>query len=280
MSVYLVVLFAALLHASWNAIVKGGTDKLLSTVLITSCGALLAAMVLPFLPLPAPAIWPFITASVLLQVLYFALIARVYHLADMSQTYPIMRGTAPLLVALISLLWLDDHLPYGALLGIVLICLGILCMAFSQRRGTLTADQRRGLALALLNALVIASYTLVDGLGVRRSGSAAAYTLWLFLLTGVVLLGWVLWVRRADFQRYAVRHWQLGVIGSVGTLASYGLALWAMTLAPVAVIAALRETSILFGVLIAGLFLKEKLSPARVLGAVIIVVGAVVLRLA
>ncbi|MEK1939325.1 MAG: EamA family transporter [Pseudomonas sp.] len=280
MSVYLVVLLAALLHASWNAIVKGGTDKLLSTVLLTTCGALLAALLLPWLPQPAPASWPFLAVSTLLQVLYFALVARIYHLADMSQTYPIMRGTAPLLVALVSLCWLDDPLPHAALLGIALICLGILCMALSRRANKRSPDQRRGLLLALLNAGVIAAYTLVDGLGVRRSGTPAAYTLWLFLLTGLVLLGWVLLARRTAFVAYAGRYWRMGVLSAFGTLASYGLALWAMTLAPVAVIAALRETSILFGVLIAGLFLKEKLSAARVLGACVIVAGAIVLRLA
>lgn len=280
MSVYLVVLFAAALHASWNAVVKGGTDKLLSTVLLTTCGALMAVALLPWLAQPAPASWPFLAASTLLQVVYFALVARVYHLADMSQTYPIMRGTAPLLVALVSVIWLDDHLPHGALTGIALICLGILCMALARHAGKRSANQRRGLLLALLNAGVIAAYTLVDGLGVRRSGAPAAYTLWLFLLTGVLLLGWVLLARRVAFVAYAQQFWRSGLFAAFGTLASYGLALWAMTLAPVAVIAALRETSILFGVLIAGLFLKEKLSPTRVLGAAIIVAGAVVLRLA
>ena len=280
MSVYLVVLFAAALHASWNAIVKGGTDKLLSTVLLTAWGALLAVVLLPWLPQPAPSSWPYLAVSTVLQVAYFALVARVYHLADMSQTYPIMRGTAPLLVALVSVIWLDDHLPHGALLGIALICLGILCMALARHAGRRSANHRRGLLLALLNAGVIAAYTLVDGLGVRRSGAPAAYTLWLFLLTGVVMLGWVLLARRAAFKAYGRQYWRSGLFAAFGTLASYGLALWAMTLAPVAVIAALRETSILFGVLIAGLFLKEKLSPARVLGAAIIVAGAVVLRLA
>ncbi len=280
MSVYLVVLLAALLHAGWNAIVKGGTDKLLSTVLLTASGALLAALVLPWLLPPAPASWPYLAASTLLHVLYFSLVARIYQLADMSQTYPIMRGTSPLLVVLISLCWLDDPLSQAALLGIALICLGILCMALSRHVNKRSAAHRRGLQLALLNAGVIAAYTLVDGLGVRRSGTPAAYTLWLFLLTGLLMLGWVLLARRAAFVAYASTYWRVSVFSALGTLASYGLVLWAMTLAPVAVIAALRETSILFGVLIAGLFLKEKLSAARILGACVIVAGAAVLRLA
>ncbi len=280
MSVYLVVLLAALLHASWNAIVKGGPNKLLSTVLLTSCAALMAAVLLPWLPQPAPASWPFLAASVLLHVVYFGLVARAYDLADMSQTYPIMRGTAPLLVALASLVWLDDVLGMGALLGIVLICLGILTMALARHPGKRSANLRLGLLMALLNAVVIAAYTLVDGVGVRHAGAAAAYTLWLFMLTGMALLGWALLARRAVFVAYAKTYWRMGVLSAFGTVASYCLVLWAMTQAPVAVVAALRETAILFGMLIAGVFLKERLSTARIVGACVIVAGAVVLRLA
>ncbi len=280
MSVYMVVLLAALLHASWNAVVKNGTDKLLSTVLLIGCSALMAVALLPWLPQPAVASWPFIAASVGLHVLYFVLVARSYQLADMSQTYPIMRGTAPLLVALISVAFLKVHLSTLALLGIGLICLGILAMAVSRHAGRTTANHRLGLLMALLNAGVIAAYTVVDGYGVRRAGSAAAYTLWLFLLTAIVMLGWVMRARRREFVAYTAAHWPMGMLSAAGTLGSYALVLWAMTQAPVAVIAALRETSILFGVLIAGLFLKERLSPARIVGASIIVAGAVVLRLA
>jgi drug/metabolite transporter (DMT)-like permease len=277
--VYLVVLFAALLHASWNAIVKGGPNKLLSTVLLTSCAALMASVLLPWLPQPAPASWPFLAASVLLHVVYFALVARAYDLADMSQTYPIMRGTAPLLVALASLIWLDDPLGFGALLGIVLICLGILTMALARHIGKRSANLRLGLLMALLNAVVIAAYTLVDGIGVRHAGAAAGYTLWLFLLTGVALLAWALVARRAEFVAYARSYWRMGMLSAFGTVASYCLVLWAMSQAPVAVVAALRETAILFGMLIAALFLKERLSTARIAGACVIVAGAVVLRL-
>ncbi|GLK88262.1 EamA family transporter [Pseudomonas turukhanskensis] len=279
MSVYLVVLLAALLHASWNAIVKGGPNKLLSTVLLTSCAALMGSILLPWLPQPAPASWPFLATSVLLHVAYFGLVARAYDLADMSQTYPIMRGTAPLLVALASLIWLNDPLGLGALLGIVLICLGILTMALARPVGKHSANVRLGLLMALLNAVVIAAYTLVDGIGVRHAGAAAGYTLWLFLLTGVALLAWALAARREAFVAYARSYWRMGVLSAFGTVASYCLVLWAMSQAPVAVVAALRETAILFGMLIASLFLNERLSPTRIAGACVIVAGAVVLRL-
>jgi drug/metabolite transporter (DMT)-like permease len=273
---FAVVLFAAALHASWNAIVKGAGDKLLTTVLVTTSAALIAAVVLPGLRPPDAASWPFILASSVLQVIYFVLLARTYQIADMSQTYPLMRGTAPLLVAIVSALVLGTRLTASIWLGVGTICLGIFIMALGSGRGN-----RKGVVLALLNAVVIAGYTVIDGLGVRRSGAPAAYTLWIFLVSGVPLAAWILRERgAAACGAYVRRNWHFGLIGGVGTLASYGLALWAMTVAPIAVVAALRETSILFGAVISGLLLKERVGLARWAAACTIALGAAVLRLA
>ena len=272
--VFAVILLGAALHATWNAVVKGGGDTLLTTCMITSFASLIALAVIPFLALPARESWPFIGASVVFQVLYFVLVASTYRIADMSQTYPIMRGTAPLLVATASVFVLSESLSPLAWSGIAVICLGILSMAAAPSTG-----QRKGLVLALINAGVIASYTLVDGLGVRKSGAPAAYTLWIFLLTGLPLAAWALATQRGVFCRYVIRHWHLGVVGGVGTVASYGLALWAMTAAPIATVSALRETSILFGVIISALVLMEQLTRTRVVAACIIAGGAMVLRL-
>src|ERR1700722_1787173 len=274
-TVFAIVLFAAALHASWNAVVKSGSDKLLTTVLVTTSAAIFAAIALPLLQQPNSASWPFICASAVLQVIYFLLLARTYHLADMSQTYPVMRGTAPLLVAIVSAYALGAHLSPKMWLGIGIICLGILGMAAGVRRGA-----GKGITLALLNAVVIAAYTLVDGLGVRRSGAPAAYTLWIFLATGIPLAAWALMRRRASIASYARLNWHFGLVGAVGTVASYGLALWAMTVAPIAVVAALRETSILFGAIISGLLLKERIGSTRFAAACAIALGAAVLRLA
>lgn len=273
-AVFAIILLGAALHATWNAVVKGGGDKLLTTCMITSFASLIALAVIPFLELPARESWPFIGASVILQVLYFVLVASTYRIADMSQTYPIMRGTAPLLVAASSVFLLSESLPPFAWVGIAVISLGILSMAVAP-----SAGQKKGLILALINAAVIASYTLIDGLGVRKSGAPAAYTLWIFLLTGIPLATWAITTRRHEFHRYLVRHWRPGIVGGVGTIASYGLALWAMTAAPIATVSALRETSILFGVVISALILKEHLTRVRIVAACIIAAGAMVLRL-
>jgi len=272
--VFAVILLGAALHATWNAVVKGGGDTLLTTCMITSFASLIALAVIPFLALPARESWPLIGASVVFQVLYFVLVASTYRIADMSQTYPIMRGTAPLLVATASVFVLSESLSPLAWSGIAVICLGILSMAAAPSTG-----QRKGLVLALINAGVIAGYTLVDGVGVRKSGAPAAYTLWIFLLTGLPLAAWALATRRRVFCRYVIGQWHLGVVGGFGTVASYGLALWAMTAAPIATVSALRETSILFGVVISALVLKEQLTRTRVIAACIIAGGAMVLRL-
>jgi drug/metabolite transporter (DMT)-like permease len=275
-TVFGIVLLAAALHATWNAIVKGAGDKLLATIMVAAAASTLSALALPFLTQPSTASWPYIAVSSLLQIVYFVLVARTYHSADMSQTYPLMRGTAPLLVAAIGLLWMGEHLAATAWLGVGVICLGILSMALAGRQSA----QGRGTALALLTAIMIAGYTLIDGAGVRLSGTPAAYALWEFLVTGIPLLAWVLVARRRAFVANVRKYGVLGLAGGFGTLASYGLALWAMTVAPVAVVAALRETSILFGTLIAITVLKEQVGRGRIVAACGIALGAMLLRAA
>ena len=275
LTVFAVVLFAAALHAVWNAIVKGGSDTLLTTILVASSGGLIAICALPFLPTVAPAAWPYLAVSGVLEITYYALVAGAYRNTEMSRSYPLMRGTAPLIVVLVSTVALGVTLSVPAWIGVALVSAGLLSIAFA--RGG--AGDPRGVRLALLNAVVIAAYTLVDGFGVRASGAPATYTMWIYVLTGVPLALWAL-ARRRDFPAYIARNWHLGFIGGVGTLASYGLVLWAMTEAPIPVVAALRETSILFGTAIAGLVLREKIGAARIAAVLVIAAGAAVLRLA
>ncbi|WP_417635282.1 EamA family transporter, partial [Enterobacter hormaechei] len=190
-----------------------------------------ALILLPFSPQPTAASWPYLFVSCALQVVYTVLVAKTYQVSDMSQTYPLMRGTAPLLVALISVLALGDHLSWLAWSGIGVICLSILAMAMNGRM-----QSRKGIWLALLNACFIAGYTLVDGTGVRLSDSALGYTLWTFFMNGFCLLSWAMVARRREASAYLRLHWKKGLLGGVGTMGSYGLALWAMTQAPLAVV--------------------------------------------
>ncbi len=267
---FVIVLFAGLLHASWNAIVKRGSDTLFTTILVTGSAALIAVACLPFVTAPDPRSWPWLAGSTVLQAGYYLLVARTYRVTDMSAAYPLMRGCAPILVALVGGVVLGERLPGLAWAGIGLICFGILCMSHGI--------VRRQMWLPLLNAGVIATYTLVDAFGARQSGSALGYTLWLFLLSGLPLPIWALSTRAPQLIAYARANWGYGLVGGIGTLTSYGVVLWAMTQAPVAMVSALRETSILFGVLISALVLRERVTLQRWIAAGLIVAGAVVLR--
>ena len=196
--VLIVVLCAALLHAGWNAIVKASRDKGLSAVLVAAGSAALAALALPFVPWPVAAAWPFLLASTIAQSVYFPLVAAAYNTGDMSHAYPLMRGTAPLVVALLSLPLLGEALPPAAWAGIACICGGILALVLTARG----KGSRQGSLLALLNAGIIASYTMIDGIGVRKSGSPVAYALCLSVLTAVPLLAWAIARHRKSFFDY------------------------------------------------------------------------------
>jgi drug/metabolite transporter (DMT)-like permease len=270
-----VVLFGAALHAIWNAMVKAGSDKSLDAAMIALGSGVIGLTFLPFVPLPEPAAWKFIAVSCLFQFAYFQLVAAAYRAGDIGLVYPLMRGAAPLIVASTSGLILGEHLSSGAFAGILIISAGVLALAFEARRGGREAFQ-----LALANACVIACYTFIDGAGVRVAGNALSYTLWMVLLPPILLFGWAIYKRGADVVGNHVRqNWKRGLLGGAGSIASYGLALWAMTKAPVATVAALRETAILFALLISVVVLKEKASPIRYIAGATIAAGVLVLRL-
>ena len=269
------VLFGALLHATWNAIIKAGTDKSLDAALVSAGGAVAALPLLPFLPLPASAAWPLIGASAILQFAYFQLVAAAYRAGDIGLVYPLMRGVAPLIIVSTSSFILKETLSGGALIGTMTICAGILTLAFEARKGS-----RRAIVLALANAAVIATYTYVDGIGARISGNSISYTLWMSLLPPVLLFAWAISQRGVNAVAAHIRYnWWRGLIGGGGSIISYGLALWAMTKAPVAMVAALRETSILFALVISVVVLKERSSIWRYVAGAIIAAGVLVLRL-
>ncbi len=269
------VLFAALLHAGWNALVKSSSDKQLDTALIHLIGSLLALPVVLIIGLPPLDAWPYLAASLLIHVAYYFALSGAYRHGDLGLTYPLMRGTAPLLVALSATLFLGEQMSAMAWAGLLGISCGVLALGLNRQ--ALAAP--KALAFALSNAVIIALYTVVDALGVRATGQPAQYVALLFLLDGwpFALLIW--WQRGAAFPRYAGQRWLLATFGAAASLLSYGIALWAMTRAPMAMVAALRETSVLFAVLLGGWFLKESFSARRLLGSCTIVGGVIVMRL-
>jgi drug/metabolite transporter (DMT)-like permease len=277
LSVTLLVLAAAAMHAAWNALVKAGKDKLLDTATISAGAGLMAAAALPFLPLPAPASWPWMAASVVLHAAYFYALIGAYRWGELSVVYPLMRGLAPLLTALMSASLAGEALTPGLGTGVLLISAGILVPAFLRGGPPRTPPQAIGFALG--NAVIIMGYTLVDGLGARASGHAVSYSLWLFLFDAVPLCTVALLLRGRPALRHARAHWRYATLGATFTVISYTIVLWAMTRAPVAAVAALRETSVIFAAVIGSLWLKEDFGLPRIAGAVLVAAGIVALRL-
>lgn len=276
LDVIALVLFGALLHATWNALVKAGSEKSLDAAMVALGAATVAVPFLPFMPLPHPDAWPFILVSALFQFVYFQLVAASYRAGDIGLVYPLMRGVAPLLVAATSGALIGENLSSGALAGVLTISTGVLTLAFEARKGG-----KHAILLALANAVVIASYTYVDGIGARISLNPISYTLWMALLPPVLLFSWAFITRGVKpVLRHVRSQWWRGLIGGGGSIGAYGLALWAMTKAPVATVAALRETSILFAIVISIVFLKERVSIFRIAAACLIALGALMLKLA
>jgi drug/metabolite transporter (DMT)-like permease len=277
--VALAVLGAGLLHAAWNALLKGsaGGDPMLDTAAVVAGSTVWAVLLLPFVPLPAPAAWVFIAASTAIHFGYYITLAQAYRVGDLSFAYPLMRGSAPLLVAVLGSVFLRE-LPSAAMIaGIVLISAGIVSIAFL--RGGEREHPPAAARWAFANAAIIAAYTVVDGSGARASGNAIAYVTWLIALEGLPFLLWVA-IRRgraaADYLRASAGR---GLIGGAFSLAAYGIVLWAMTRAPIAAVAALRETSVLFATLMGTLWLKEGFGWRRAAGAASVVAGIAALKL-
>ena len=276
----LAVLCGALLHAGWNALVKSSSDKTADTALVQFMGTLVALPFMLWLGPPRAESWPFIAASLLLHVGYYIALAGAYEHGELGLTYPIMRGFAPLLVALASVAVIGETPSAAAWLGIVGITLGVAMVGLAHPGEAL--HHGKALMFAFANAAIIACYTLVDGLGVRVSEDALRYVLTLFVLDGLPYPLLVAWQRGRDGRRALLRYarvrWPVATVAGVASAVSYAIALWAMTKAPVASVAALRETSVLFAVVLGTVMLKERFGVQRALGAAVIVAGVVALR--
>ena len=278
--IVLIVLCAAMLHASWNAMIKSGGDKAVDTALLTIAGAVIALPLLIWVGLPTRDAWPYLLASLIIHVGYYIALVEAYRHGELGLTYPIMRGFAPLLVALGSGVFIGEVPSPAAWLGIIGIAVGVALVGLAHPGEAL--HHRRALLFAFVNAGLIAIYTIVDGVGVRASGGALRYVLLLFVLDGFLYPGLVWWRRspaaRAALVAYARQRWPVATLGGGASIGAYGIALWAMTRAPVASVAALRETSVLFAALLGTVLLKERFGLQRALGTCVIVAGVMALR--
>jgi drug/metabolite transporter (DMT)-like permease len=276
LEVTLAVLGAALAHATWNAMIKSSRNVLLDMTLVVFFAGVVTAPFMLVVELPAAAAWPYIIASMALHLVYYVALVRAYRAGDLSHGYPIMRGLAPLIVSVSALAWLGEAPTPAVWAGVLLICGGVLSLGFA---GFHWAQSRVALGWALLNAVMIASYTLVDAAGVRASGQAASYVVWLFTLDALPFSLLIFCMRRSELTSYARQYWLRGIVGGALSAGAYGVVLWAMTRAPVAAVAALRETSVIFAALIGAWLLREGHIARRVSGAAIVAAGVVALKL-
>jgi drug/metabolite transporter (DMT)-like permease len=276
-AVSMAVLLAALLHASWNAMIKGGGD-----VLHDTAGLVVGAMLigLPFLfvvPVPPAAAWPFIIASVVVHLAYYWLMISAYRAGDLSLVYPLMRGVAPLITAIAGIAVLGEMPAPVAWAGMLLISGGVFLLGY---RALGHAPSRAAVGFALANAAVIALYTLIDGRGARVSGNAWSYIVWLFVLDGIPFSLWMLATRRETFIAHLRRRSRRALAGGGLSAAAYAISVWAMTKAPVELVASLRETSVLFATLLGARLLRERLSARRWSGVIAVVLGVLALKAA
>jgi drug/metabolite transporter (DMT)-like permease len=272
--VIVLVLGAALLHASWNAILRGGEDRLWSMTIMCGVSVVVALPFLLILTPPARSSWGFIGFSAALQIAYCFFLVRAYHHGGLGQVYPIARGTAPLLVTLGAAIVAGERLTLIALAGVVLVSIGIMGLAFERARLATTPT-----LLALASGGFIAAYTVSDGVGARLSGNPQSYTVWLFVVQGLGMFAAYTAVRgRLRLPRNG--EMLKAVIGGVFGLLSYGAVVWALARAPMGQVSALRETSILFAAVLGAVFLKEKVTLPRAGAAAMIAAGAVVLATA
>ncbi len=274
--VFLAVMLAALLHASWNALIKLGTSKLAGMVILTLVQGGLGLAVALTRPWPAAEVWPWVAASALCHAGYNTFLAVAYEHGDLSRVYPIARGAAPLAVLLASGLFLSDAIAPMSVLGILVLGAGIFGMA----RGALgSGESRRLIPYALGASAGTAGYTLVDGLGARVSGDPVAFVGWLFAASALLFAPITLWWRGPGLLRVSARVWGQGALAALASYGAYGIAVWAMTLAPIALVSALRETSILFAVLIGWSLFGDRVDRGKLVSAALIVSGVALTRL-
>lgn len=281
LSVTLAVLAAAVTHAAWNAIAHGIKDQLVAFGLIGAGGILVAIPLIAAAPFPLAACWPYLLASVFVHVFYILLLMRSYRYGEFGQVYPLARGTSPLVVTLLAAVFAAERPSPWQLGGVLVVSAGLAVLVFAGRRsgsGSGSGVGRAALLAAAGTGLTIAAYTLVDGLGVRRSGSSVAYIGWLMLLESLCVPAWALVRRRRVLGGLSRRVLTSGLLAGALSVLAYGLVLWAQTRGALAPIAALRETSVIFGAVIGTVVFREPFGRWRIAATVVVVLGVLLLN--
>ncbi|NMZ12357.1 EamA family transporter [Pseudomonas proteolytica] len=269
------VLISAFMHATWNAVVRAGSSRFMTLALVDGTALLICLAALPLVNVPSLQVWGYVLLSVVLNTIYRLFLIKAYETGDFGQVYPVMRGVPPVLVALFSYFLLHEHLSFQALAGVLLICLGIISLTFVRRMTTLML---RPILMAVGAGVFIASYTVVDAKGVRASETVLQYIIYLTVFQSIPIPLLAFLKARTQFVQAIARQWRVGMLGGVFYLASYGLVLFALSLDAVAKVSALRETSVIIGAIIAALFFRERFGWRRMLSALVIVCGIILIK--
>lgn len=270
-TVVLAVLFAAVLHATWNALTHSAKDRVAAITLIGVAAAGCAAVGAIFAPTPAPASWPFIGVSILLETVYSYGLVLAYRLGEFSSMYPLARGTSPLVVALVGTVFIGQPMSGVELVGVLTVSGGLLALAFAD--GLPARSDLPAIWAAVGTGCVIASYTIVDGIGVRKSGSVIGYASWIFLPQGILIVLIALAIRRRSLLAGLKPNWRRGLTGGLVSISAYSIVLWAQTKGTLAGIATLRETSILIGSVIGTVVFHERYGRTRLIASAGVVTG-------
>jgi len=275
--VFLMILGAALVHATWNALIKADGDRLTLIKVMSSTQFVLSLCLVPFVELPARESWPYLVASPVFNTGYMLFLNRAYQAGDLSLVYPFARGIAPLIVAVVSIGLLGEQVSHANQIAILLIVLGITSLAVT--RGPASLHDRRAVLFALGTGSFIAGYTIIDGIGARAAGTAHGYMVWISLFTGVLIVGCVHWLQQGRRVPIGQRNQRTGIVSGLMSYGSSWLVIWGLTLAPLALVSALRETGIVFAVIIGVVVLKERLNLARLASIVTTLIGTTILKL-
>jgi drug/metabolite transporter (DMT)-like permease len=271
----ILVLTAAVMHATWNAIVKVEDDRLVTMAVMIGTTGLLAPLLLLLGPAPAPESWPYIGLSAFLNNVYFLFLIEAYRVGDLSHAYPLARGSAPLMVAGGAALFAGEHLSGQELAGVAIISAGIIGLMVVSGSGL--KGGWRSIVYPLATGMMIAAYTVVDGIGVRLSGNPAGYIGWLFILSPIPLVAIALARQRGATIAFLRGKWRTPLLGGFLNMGSYGLAIWALSISAMAQVSALRETSVVIAVLIGTFVLKEPMGRHRMMASVAVAFGVLLI---
>lgn len=275
--VFFMVLLAAFLHAIWNGILKVDGDRLSVMAVIAAVQGVISVSLVGFVPVPNAAAWPFLFSAALLHTGYRLFLLQAYRFGDLSRVYPIARGSAPLIVAVLAVIVAGEHLSAQSWGAILVIAFGIMSLALT--RGLDPIRDSRAVLLALGTGCFAAAYTVIDGLGARNAGSPHSYLIWVFLLDAPVFFTVLLFWKRDSFPTISLKRWVAGTTAGAASYVAYWLVIWALSVAPMASVSALRATSILFAVLFGVVFLKEPLNVLRTAAVTAIAAGVTMLKL-